>query len=140
MNIPGTPPPVPSAAPRARLGILNPHTHYLRLIQDSPAGAPGMFRRFMGAEVWVKLPEGCAGPRVAVCGGIGRRLPATDGQALPGAPAEGFRYVTTLISRKGFIHYPLAQPPRGAVYRLRWVNTRGQPGPWSEAISAAVAA
>ncbi len=36
--------------------------------------------------------------------------------------------------------YPAAAGGKTAVYMLRWVNTRGEKGPWSEVAAATVAA
>ncbi len=73
----------------------------------------------LGAEVWVKLVDA--------------------GQPAPTDPAVlSFLTLTTRPTVR--TEFKAMDGGKTAVYMLRWVNTRGEKGPWSEICSATVAA
>ena len=58
------------------------------------------------------------------------------------APPLGDSYKFLSVSSRGNrqTDFPGAEAGKTAYYALRWVNTRGEKGPWSEVTSATVAA
>ncbi|HEX3007234.1 MAG TPA: hypothetical protein VHO90_06415 [Bacteroidales bacterium] len=56
------------------------------------------------------------------------------------ASYEGFTYLATDTKSPYVISFEPADIGKMVYYRLRWVNKRGQPGPWSKIFSAIVAA
>ncbi len=73
----------------------------------------------LGAEVWVKLVD-------------------ADSPAPTDPAALTFLTMTTKPSFRA--EYARAAGGKTAVYMARWVNTRGEKGPWSEITTATVAA
>jgi hypothetical protein len=108
-------------------------THQLRLVDESTltSGRNGRARRarpagVLGAEVWVKLVA-----------------PATADQPTPTDPARDPRSFTflTMTTRPSFHpEFKAGEGGKTAVSMARWVNTRGEKGPWSEVTTATVAA
>ncbi len=94
-------------------------THELRLVDEGSPTRRGKPAGVAGAEVWVKLVD------------AGTPAP-TDPAALS---------FLTLTSRPTVrTEFKAHDGGKTAVYMLRWVNTRGEKGPWSEICSATVAA
>ena len=56
-----------------------------------------------------------------------------------GDPAT-FRFLGVATRTPHITKFPLEARGKSAVYMLRWVSTRGTPGPWSDIASATVAA
>jgi hypothetical protein len=80
----------------------------------------------LGAEVWVKLVA----------------LPSAD-QPAPTDPARDPRSFTflTMTTKPIFrAEFKAGEGGKTAVYMARWINTRGEKGPWSEITTATVAA
>ena len=70
----------------------------------------------MGAEIWVKIdPTPPIDPGELTFLGVDTRTPYTH-------------------------EYPGAEGGKQAHYMLRWVNTRGKTGPWSETVTATIGA
>jgi len=67
-----------------------------------------------GCEIWVKV-----------------------GGNAPADPSE-LRYVATDTATPYLAEYPGADAGKPAHYWLRWVNTRGEKGPWSDTITATI--
>jgi hypothetical protein len=73
----------------------------------------------LGAEVWVKLVD-----------------PGTPAPTDPAALA----FLTMATKPSVTAEYRAADGGKTAVSMLRWVNTRGEKGPWSDITTATVAA
>ncbi len=119
-----TPAPTPTTRPLVRVDIPARLTHTLRLVDSRDVGSPtggrsGKPKGVAGAEVWVTLVEPGA-------------TPPTDPHALS---------FLTMTSRSTLrTDFPTTAGGKTAVYMLRWVNTRGEKGPWSDITTATVAA
>lgn len=114
-----TPAPRPTTRPLVSVDPAGRLTHELRLVDEvsptrrrKPAGVTG-------AEVWVKLVD------------AGAPAP-TDPSTL------SFLTLTTRPTLR--TDFRAEDGGKTAVYMLRWVNTRGEKGPWSEVATATVAA
>lgn len=55
-------------------------------------------------------------------------------------PWPGFTFLTMAMRPSVTADFRAADGGKTAVYMLRWVNTRGEKGPWSEVTTATVAA
>ena len=114
-----TPAPAPSSRPLALVESGQRLTHQLRLVDESTPTRRARPAGVLGAEVWVKLVDADA--------------PApTDPAALT------FLTMTTKPSFRA--EFKTGEGGKTAVYMARWVNTRGEKGPWSEVATATVAA
>ena len=114
-----TPAPAPSSRPLALVESGQRLTHQLRLVDESTPTRRARPAGVLGAEVWVKLVDADA--------------PApTDPAALT------FLTMTTKPSFRA--EFKAGDGGKTAVYMSRWVNTRGEKGPWSEVTTATVAA
>lgn len=114
-----TPAPAPSSRPLALVESGQRLTHQLRLVDESTPTRRARPAGVLGAEVWVKLVDADA--------------PApTDPAALT---------FLTMTTRPSFrAEFKAGEGGKTAVYMARWVNTRGEKGPWSEVTTATVAA
>ena len=80
----------------------------------------------LGAEVWVKLVD------------ADEPAPTDPAPAIGDPKTLSF---LTLTSRPTVrTEFKVIDGGKTAVYMLRWVNTRGEKGPWSEVAAATVAA
>ncbi|MGD9691056.1 MAG: hypothetical protein AB7K52_15465 [Phycisphaerales bacterium] len=114
-----SPAPAPSSRPLALVESGQRLTHQLRLVDESTPTRRARPAGVLGAEVWVKL--------------VDADTPApTDPAALT------FLTMTTKPSFRA--DFKPGEGGKTAVYMARWVNTRGEKGPWSEVTTATVAA
>ncbi len=90
-------------------------THHPRLVDESTPTRRARPAGVLGAEVWVKLVD-------------------ADQPAPTDPAALTFLTMTTKPSSHA------ANGGKSAVDMLRWINTRGEKGPWSEITTATVAA
>lgn len=114
-----TPSPTPTTRPLVTVDPAARLTHELRLVDEGSPTRRGKPEGVAGAEVWVKLID------------AGQPAP-TDPNAL------SFLTMTTRPTLR--TDFRAADGGKTAVYMLRWVNTRGEKGPWSEVTTATVAA
>lgn len=114
-----TPSPTPTTRPLVSVDPGTRLTHELRLVDEGSPTRRGKPEGVAGAEVWVKLID------------AGQPAP-TDPNAL------SFLTMTTRPTLR--TDFRAADGGKTAVYMLRWVNTRGEKGPWSEVTTATVAA
>jgi hypothetical protein len=114
-----TPAPTPTTRPLVSVDPAARLTHELRLVDEGSPTRRGKPPGVSGAEVWVKLVD------------AGQPVP-TDPNAL------SFLTLTTRPTLR--TDFRAADGGKTAVYMLRWINTRGEKGPWSEVTTATVAA
>lgn len=114
-----TPAQTPRTRPIARVTTGQRLTHTLRFSDEATPQLKRKPKGTMGAEVWLAL----TGPNTA-----------------PPPPGEAYKFVS--VSGKGALlsAFTSADAGKTAHYCLRWASTRGEKGPWSEVISATVAA
>lgn len=122
INIPSdpTPAPVPNTRPVAM--VVNSGQRLEHTITFSDERTPTRRAKptgIVGAEVWVAV------------GIVGEG-------ALPAMSQYGFRGLEGRARSK--VHFEPADGGKMAHYILRWVNTRGEKGPWSAVVSATVGA
>ena len=114
-----TPAPAPTSRPLALVESGQRLTHQLRLVDESTPTRRARPAGVLGAEVWVKLVDA--------------------DQPTPTDPAAlTFLTMTTKPSFRA--EFKAGEGGKTAVYMARWVNTRGEKGPWSEITTATVAA
>ena len=122
-------PPSPTSQPLARVESSNRLTHQLRLVDEgSPTrrGKPEDAAGVYGPVVWVKLVD------------AGQPAPTDPAPAIGDPRTLSF---LTLTSRPTVrTEFKAADGGKTSVYMLRWDNTRGEKGPWSEICGATVAA
>jgi hypothetical protein len=94
-------------------------THQLRLVDESTPTRRARPAGVLGAEVWVKLVD-------------------ADTPAPSDPAALTFLTMTTRPSFRA--EFKAGEGGKTAVSMARWVNTRGEKGPWSEITTATVAA
>jgi hypothetical protein len=114
-----TPAPAPSSRPLAIVDVGGRLTHQLRLVDESTPTRRARPAGVLGAEVWVKLVD-------------------ADQPAPTDPAALTFLTMTTKPSFRA--EFKAGEGGKTAVYMARWVNTRGEKGPWSEITTATVAA
>jgi hypothetical protein len=109
----------PTTAPLARIESGNRLTHTLRFTDESTPTRRAKPKGVQGAEVWLAI-----------------------GDANTPAPPLGDSYKFLSLSSRGNLNaaFTAADAGKTAYYALRWVNTRGEKGPWSEVTTATVAA
>jgi hypothetical protein len=91
-----------------------------------PVGGRARPAGVLGAEVWVKLVA-----------------PPTADQPAPTDPARdpsSFTFLTMTTKPSFRAEFKAGEGGKTAVSMARWVNTRGEKGPWSEITTATVAA
>lgn len=114
-----TPSPTPTTRPLVSVEGGSRLTHELRLVDEGSPTRRGKPEGVAGAEVWVKLIDA--------------------GQPAPTDPSVlSFLTMTTRPTLR--TDFRAADGGKTAVYMLRWVNTRGEKGPWSDVTTATVAA
>jgi hypothetical protein len=92
------------------------------------------FSKHQMHRLFVKSPTGKAKPTHAhgfeAWRKVGGDAPATDSE---------WAYANFTSRSPLQLDYPLADVGKTVYYRFRWVNTRNQPGPWSDTINAVIA-
>ncbi len=124
---------VPTTAPVALVESGQRLTHQLRLVDESTPTRRARPAGVLGAEVWVKL---VAPPSADQPAGSPPGAPLGD----PARDPSSFTFLT-MTTRPSFrAEFKAGDGGKTAVYMSRWVNTRGEKGPWSEVTTATVAA
>jgi len=109
-----TPAPVPATAPLAKVDTSRRLSH---IIDFRDAAAPQRRARpagVHGCEIWSK---------------VGGPAPAS---------ISDLAYVATDTATPYLVEYDIAQGGQTVFYWLRWVNRRGDHGPWSEVVAATI--
>jgi len=114
-----TPAASPTSAPLLSITQPDRLTHTLRLADEHTPTRTARPPGIRGAEIWLALTP--------------------PGAPLPTDPAA-FRFLTLSTRPRHRTSFLLADQGLTAAYMLRWVNTRGEPGPWSGIATATVAA
>jgi hypothetical protein len=107
-------PPVPATRPVGQVETSERFQHTIHWRDESSPNPKAKPAGVRGAEIWAFI-----GPK-----------PPTD-------PAHAHFVALDTASPYMLVH-EAADVGKLAHYLLRWVNTRGEPGPWSETISAAI--
>ncbi len=115
----GTPTAAPASRPLVVIDSGNRLTHRLRLVDESTPTRAARPRGTLGAEVYVAL----VAPREA-----------------PPADISSYKFVRTVTRGSAEVTFPMEQGGQSAAYLVRWVSATGEPGPWSETVTATVAA
>lgn len=125
--------PAPATAPSVSIKLGDRLKHTLRIVDSDTPLKLAKPRGVRGCEVWMKLVDHAD------------TLPTDDAPDAPlGDPflsdPATFTYLGTATRAHHDTEFPLEARGKRAVYMLRWVSTRGVPGPWSEVAAATVAA
>lgn len=120
------PTPAPTSRPLLLIDSGNRLTHRLRLVDESTPTRSARPRGTLGAEVYVALVP----PR--------ETPPPPPGG--PGQPFASYKFVRTVTRGGAEVSFPAEQGGLSAAYLVRWVSATGEPGPWSETVTATVAA
>lgn len=108
-----TPVGVPGTFPVGSIDASSNQRHTISVV-DSETKKKGKPAGVHGFEIWRK---------------VGGEPPADD---------NDYTYVTTDTNSPHTIEYGLADVGKKVYYRFRWVNSKGQAGPWSDPVSAIV--
>ncbi len=103
----------PTSRPIATITEMKPLMHTLRFADEETPTRRAKPTGVMGAEIWVKIGEAPTGTDDLTFLGLDTRTP----------------YVS---------EFDDSNVGQTAYYRLRWVNTRGEQGPWSDLVSAPI--
>ena len=114
-----SPVPAPTSRPLALVESGQRLMHNLRLVDESTPTRRARPAGVLGAEVWVKLVD-------------------ADQPAPTNPAALTFLTMTTKPTFRA--DFKPGEGGKTAVYMARWINTRGEKGPWSEITTATVAA
>ena len=109
-----TPAPVPATAPVVIKVDIQPLRHVLNFRDATTPDSRRKPAGVAGAEIWLHV-----------------------GTAEPSSPAQ--MRLIAIDSTPHLVEFDGADAGKTAYYRLRWKNTRGQMGPWSELANASIA-
>jgi len=108
-----TPVPVPLSAPVPTINFSTLRKHFIYFV-DGATNSKAKPQGVQGCEVWIKT---------------GGELPKDDSE---------FTFLG-LDTRSPFVvSFPISDVGKPVYYHLRWINKRGQPGPWSITVNAVV--
>lgn len=110
-----TPHPVPHTSPVATVDFSVRFQHKINFTDEQTPTSKAKPAGVHGCEIWMKL----------------------DGEA-PQSQAD-LRYLATDTATPHIVEFGGEDGGKTAYYWLRWVNTRGETGPWSAPVSALVA-
>jgi len=109
----GSPVPEPTTRPVANIDTSQRLLHVVHF-RDEDATGKAKPKGVQGAQIWVKV-----------------------GDAAPASTDE--LHFLGLDTRTPYTaHYDMNDAGKTAYYMLRWVNTRSEPGPWSETVEATI--
>jgi hypothetical protein len=109
-----TPVSVPSTSPTATIDFSVRGQHIINFVDETSPSSKAKPDGVHGCEIWAKI-DGDA--------------PKTDGE---------LSYLATSTRTPYVANYDVAKAGKTAYYRLRWVNNRGQQGPWSGIVSGTI--
>jgi len=109
-----TPAGVPTTRPVVIIAETKPLSHTVRFFDEATPNRRAKPAGVMGAEVWVKIGD----------------APPTN--------TDELRFIG-LDTRTPYVsEFESEDAGKTAYYRLRWVNPKGKPGPWSDIVSAPI--
>lgn len=108
-----TPAPVPTTRPTVEVDTAQRLCHIIAF-RDEGSTRRSKPAGVFGAEIWVKLGT------------------------TPPASTDELRFLGLDTSTPYTAHYDIEDAGKTAYYMLRWVNTRQEPGPWSETVAATI--
>jgi len=111
-----TPSPVPTTRPVGQVDTSQRLRHTISFLDETTPGIRAKPAGVLGAEIYNKI----GGP------------PPTDDSDVT--------YLATDTRSPYLVEYDSGQAGQIAHYMLRWINTRGERGPWSETVSATIGA
>jgi hypothetical protein len=103
------PVPVPETSPLGKVDFSFRGQHYVYFVDDAPGAGKGKPAGVHGCEVWAKVGE-----------------------------ESSFSFLGTATSSPYQVKYADADFHKVVSYRLRWVNSKGEQGPWSAIFTAIV--
>lgn len=109
-----TPAGVPTTRPTATVDTSKRLQHVINFMDESGAGKRAKPPGVIGAEIWTKIGDA------------------------PPADATECQFLALDTATPYLVQFSGAQAGKKAYYLLRWVNTRGDQGPWSETFSATI--
>lgn len=104
----------PTSRPVAMVDTSQRLRHVISFVDEQTPGSRAKPAGAMGCEIWVKV-----GPT-------------------PPVDVSECRYLATDTATPYTVEYDGADGGKIAHYLLRWVNTRGERGPWSQTVSATI--
>ncbi len=110
-----TAPPPPETRPIGSVDFSQRLRHTLRLADQSEPTRRSKPEGVATAEIWLKIGDEAGGP-------------------------ADYRLLDKTTETRFTAEYPETEGNKTAHYLLRWVNSRGEKGPWSETVSATIAA
>jgi hypothetical protein len=122
----GTPTPRPASRPALLVEAGSRLTHRLRIVDESSdASGPS-------AALRKRRPRGTLGAEVYVA--------LVAPLAPPPSDMSQYKFVRTVTRGAAEVTFQVDQGGQRAAYLVRWVSATGEPGPWSETVTATVAA
>ncbi|MCC6361277.1 MAG: hypothetical protein IT450_21270 [Phycisphaerales bacterium] len=109
----------PMSRPLVRVDTSRRLLHTLRFSDESTPTRRRKPPGTLGAEIWLAL---------------------TAPAAAPPPPGDAYRFVAVNSRGTAPLDFAASAAGQTACYLLRWLSTRGEPGPWSETAAATVGA
>ena len=113
-----TPVVAPTSRPLVKVDFSKRLVHRIAFVDEKTPTRRARPRGVMGAEVWVKV--------------------TARGESPPTGPGD-LTFLLLSTGTPAVSEYRGAEAGKTAHYMLRWLNRRGDPGPWSETASATIA-
>lgn len=118
--------PAPASRPLLTVESGSRLVHRLRVLDE------GAGRRAQRGSPRTARPRGTLGAEV-YCAMVGPR-------ATPPADVKAYTFVRTVTGGSAEVTFEAERGGQTAAYLVRWVSATGEPGPWSETVTATVAA
>jgi len=109
-----TPTPVPATRPIGKIDNVNRLEHIVQFFDESTQNSKAKPDGVRACEIWIKV------------GGT------------PPLDEKEIKYLATDTKSPHIVHFAGEDIAKMAHYMLRWVNSRNEPGPWSETISVTI--
>jgi hypothetical protein len=106
--------PIPTSTPMAIIDTSQGLRHTVSLFDETTRLSRAKPRGVSGCEIWIKI-----------------------GEPAPAGPSE-LKYFVTATRTPYVVEFEGADAGKVVYYMLRWVNTRGERGPWSRIVAATI--